>query len=129
MAVFVERADEARLEQAVSQALGADSNAANDPVELQRHVDAVKVAAAGSPTVHWGRVIVGVLIAGALIGAAIALALMADSFAADQAAKAASTEGYEAPESQLPEIAAGVMALATAWSGALVGALFAEATG
>lgn len=127
MAIFVEHGDDTKLEEAVDRALRTDASAAGDSARLREHVKDVRKAATESATVHWGRVIAGLLIAAVLVGTAIVIAVMADAWAAEQAAKAAAEEGYEAPPSQLPAIATALMALATAWSGAIVGALFAEA--
>ena len=128
MAIFVERND-AKLREAVDRALRADPTAADDASVVEGRVAEVKEAAKKTGDIHWGRVLVGVAIAAALIVAAIVLAVLADNFAVEQAARAAENTDYEAPSSELPEIATAVMALATAWSGALVGTLFAEATG
>jgi chorismate synthase len=127
VAIFVEHGDDTKLEEAVDRALRKPPTAADDTSQVRDHVRDVKRAATESATVHWGRVLVGVAIAAGLILGAIVLAFLADAWAADQAAKAAANENYEAPSSQLPAIATALMALATAWSGAIVGALFAEA--
>jgi hypothetical protein len=125
MGLFVDRvAPEGELETAVTAAVRANPDEANNPATLARHVAAAKHAVKRKVvTYHWPAIIAGIAIAAVLLSVGIALAIASDNWAADQAMKEATTQGYKAPTSNLPGIATSVIALASAWSGGLVSAV------
>lgn len=127
MGLFADRVtDPEGMTAAIVDALQANPADANDPAAIERHVEAAKEATQGPVKYYWRRILIGLAIGGALLGVGILLAVLSDSYAADQALKAADTKGYIAPASSLPAIATSVIALATAWSGALVGVVLNE---
>ncbi len=127
MGLFVDRvAPLGDLRTAVTEALSASPEQANDPAAVDRHVAAAKKATTGTVTYHWSRILVGIFIAAVLLGAGIVLAVISNNWAADQALKAATIPGYTAPSSSLSGIATSVIALGSAWSGALVGLVLNE---
>jgi hypothetical protein len=123
MGLFVERvAPTDDLETAVVTALRTDSKEADDKGAVARHVHAIKRATRRTVVVyHWAAIIVGIVIGAVLLAVGIGLSIYADNWAADQALRAAKTSGYIAPSSSLPAIATSIIALGSAWSGALVG--------
>lgn len=106
--------------------LRADPSEAADPGKVAGYVAAAKDAAKGTTTLLWVRVLVGVLIGAALIAAGVALTIYGDNWAAEQALKAATTPDYVAPTSSVPAVATSIIALGSAWSGALVGVVLSE---
>lgn len=127
MGLFVKRvAPESDVAAAVTSMLRADPSEAADPGKVAGYVAAAKDAAKGTTTLLWVRVLVGVLIGAALIAAGVALTIYGDNWAAEQALKAATTPDYVAPTSSVPAVATSIIALGSAWSGALVGVVLSE---
>jgi ABC-type Fe3+-siderophore transport system permease subunit len=131
MGLFVERVvPEGPLTTAVTDTMRADPEDAINPIEVERHVEAVKQATKTAVNKYmWARILVSVLIGGALIAVGILLTVYADNWAADQALKEATTQGYKAATSGLPAVATSIIALGSAWSGALVGVILSEKAG
>jgi hypothetical protein len=122
MGLFVDRvASEGDLDTAVLEALRADPDQANDPKAIVQHIAAARRGTKVRTVYHWSRIIVGILIAVVLLAAGVVLGMVSDNWAADQATKAATIQGYKAPTSNLSGIATSIIALGSAWSGALVG--------
>lgn len=128
MGIFVERvrpqADP--VTQAIDEALGEDPEVAKRPGEAQRRAAAAKQKAAGTDDIKWGRIVIGLLIGGALLGVGIYLMILGDQSASEEALNAATIPNYKAAEVGIKGIATSVIALATAWSGGLVGIVFGE---
>jgi hypothetical protein len=120
MGIFADRVvSDADLTAAVQAAVA-------DGTVTPAHKVNIKAAATGTLVFHPRRLAVGLGIAAVLLLLAVLLALQADAFAADQATKAAAISGYTAPTSSLSALLTTDLALLTAWSGALVTALFGD---
>ena len=128
MGLFVERVapDEGALRNVIHETLLADPGSAGDADKVNLHMRAAKQAAKGTKVVKWNRILVALLIGGGLILVGIVIAAYSDNWTADQALKAATTTGYVAPKSSLSAIATSLIALGSAWSTGLVGAVLSD---
>lgn len=128
MGLFVERVapDEGALRNVVTQTLLADSGDAGVPAKVDFHVNAAKQATKGTTVIKWNRILVALVIGGGLIVFGVVLAAYADNWTADQALKAATTTGYVAAKSNLSAVATSIIALGSAWSTGLVGAVLSD---